>query len=127
MPTTTIETTVADPAFQRRVAKELSFWWRRQGVPINHAITRFVRVPGEAVFSGPFPLAEVPPFALVNCVLSRDREPSFRRSYAVTVRAALGPDVPADRVFVSFHPTDPADHFVPGAPGWEPTIPEDDR
>ncbi|MFD0822981.1 hypothetical protein ACFQ0D_32715 [Micromonospora zhanjiangensis] len=124
MPTTTIETTVADPRFRRRIAKELSFWWRRQGTDINHVITRFVPLPGETVYSGPFPLDGPPgaptrPDALVAGVLAAGRGPQFRRAYAFAVRAALGPEVPPDRVFVSFQPTDPADHFTPGSPAWD--------
>ena len=41
MPTTAIETCVQDPRFEREVAKELSFWWRGEGIDINHVITRF--------------------------------------------------------------------------------------
>jgi hypothetical protein len=119
MPTTTIETPVADPRFQRRVAKELSFWWRRQGVDVNHAMTRFVPLPGERVYSGPFPLSGPEAFAFVSCLVARDRDGRFKRQYAEHVRAVLAPEVPADRVFVSFYPTDPNDHFIPGSSAWE--------
>ncbi|MGC9665120.1 hypothetical protein ACNTMW_01030 [Planosporangium sp. 12N6] len=129
MPTTTIETPVADPRFARRVAKELAFWWRRHGVDVNHAVTRFVDLPGDRVFSGPFPLAgrpgePAPAFAFVTCVLSRDRDAGFRRGYARHLRDVLAPEIPADRVFVSFQPTDPADHLTPGSPAWD-TEPEE--
>jgi hypothetical protein len=130
MPTTTIETPVADPLFERRVAKELTFWWRRRGAAVNHVMTRFVEVTGERVYSGPFPLAgphagAAPAFAFVTCVVARDRDADFRREYARHVRAVLGPEIPADRVFVSFHPTDPADHFTPDRPDWSDDTQED--
>ncbi|HSV64845.1 MAG TPA: hypothetical protein VLJ59_02915 [Mycobacteriales bacterium] len=115
MPTTTIELPMADPRLERRVAKELSLWWRRRGVDVNHVITRFATLPADRVYSGPFPLAGS--FALVSCLVSRDRDHSFKRDYAHAVRAVLGPRIPPDRVFVSFHPTDPADHFTPNT--WE--------
>ncbi|MEV4613023.1 hypothetical protein AB0K43_10505 [Kitasatospora sp. NPDC049258] len=126
MPTTKVETPLADPLFEREVAKRLSFWWRRQGVDINHVITRFADLPGDRVFSGPFPLAgaggdPAELFAVVTCVVSHDRDPAFRREYARTVRAALGARIPADRVFLSFEPTDPADHFAPGDTWAEPS------
>jgi hypothetical protein len=123
MPTTTIETPVDSPRFRRRIAKELSFWWRLQGTDINHVITRFVLVTDESVYSGPFPLTGPAgahrPFALVTCVVAASRGDDFRRSYAHAVRAALGPDITPDRVFVSFQPTDPAHHFAPGSSRWE--------
>jgi hypothetical protein len=123
MPTTTIETPVADPRFERRVAKELSFWWRRRGAAVNHVMTRFVEVTGARVYSGPFPMSgptpgDAPAFAFVSCVVAHDRDTRFKQEYARHVRAVLGPEVPADRVFVSFHPTDPADHFTPGGSAW---------
>jgi hypothetical protein len=121
MPTTTIETPVADPQFERRVAKDLSFWWRRKGASINHVMTRFVALRGDRFYSGPFPLGS-PAFAVVNCVVAHDRNAGFRREYARHLRAVLGPEIPPDRVFVSFHGTDPADHFMPGSVAWEPDI-----
>ena len=132
MPTTTIETTVTDPRFERRVAKELSFWWRRRGAAVNHVMTRFVTVTGERVYSGPFPMCGTtlaPAFAFVSCVVAHDRDPRFKQEYARHVRAVLGPEVPADRVFVSFYPTDPADHFTPGSTAWgnDPTNDEEDN
>jgi hypothetical protein len=122
MPTTTIETSLSDPAFERRVAKELSFWWRRQGTDIRHVITRFVGLDGDRVYSGPFPLNGCPgdnalPFAFVSCVVSRSRDGWFKRAYACQVRSSLAPQIPEDRVLVSFYPVDPADHFIPGEPG----------
>ena len=54
----------------------------------------------------------------MTCVLSHERDGDFKRAYARHLRDVLGPDVPADRVFVSFCPTDPADHFTPGSPAW---------
>jgi hypothetical protein len=109
MPTTTVETPVRDARFARRVAKELAFWWRRRGTDINHVITRFV--PAGEVYSGPFPLTDRP-FALVSCVVSHERDADFKRDYAAHMRTVLGPEIPADRVFVSFYPTDPANHFT---------------
>ena len=122
MPTTTIETPVSETRFQRRVAKELSFWWRQHGVHPSHVLTRFVAGSGDRVYSGPFPLSERPgepatPFALVGCVLSQERDAAFRREYARRIRDVLAPDIPPDRVFVSVQPTNPADHFTP-ADGW---------
>ncbi len=115
MPTTTIESTVTGVGVRRRVAKDLSMWWRRQGADINHVLTRFLPVADESVYSGPFPLAGSPvsPFALVSCVLSVERDAEFRRAYVTAVRTALAPEIPPDRVFVSFQPTDPALHFGP--------------
>jgi hypothetical protein len=137
MPTTTIETIAVDQRFARQVAKELSFWWRSQGADINHVITRFVELPGDRVFSGPFPLrgragaagdedlagaadpaAGMFPFAFVDCVVSRDRDARFRRRYAQAVRDALNPWVPESRIFVSFRSVDPSDYFTPGAESW---------
>jgi hypothetical protein len=125
MPTTTIETPLTDARFERRVAKELSFWWRRQGTDIRHVLTRFITLSGDRVYSGPLPMAigggdptPPPAFALVSCLVSHRRDESFKRDYARHVRAVLGPEVPADRVFVSFRATDPADHFTPGSSAW---------
>lgn len=118
MPTTTIETPLADTAFERRVAKQLSFWWRRHGADINHVITRFVPLAGERVYSGPFPMAGHPgvpdrPFAMVRCEVSHERDASFKAAYAETIRSLLAPEIPAERVFVAIQPTDPANHFTP--------------
>ncbi|MEU9131934.1 hypothetical protein AB0D08_28170 [Kitasatospora sp. NPDC048540] len=128
MPTTKVETPLSDPLFEREVAKRLSFWWRQQGVDLNHVLTRFADLPGHRVFSGPFPLGGAPGedlatnlFALVTCVVSHERDAAFRRSYALAVRAALSTRIPVDRIFVSFEPTDPADHFTPGTAWAEPT------
>lgn len=123
MPTTTIETPLSNDAFERRVAKQLSLWWRRQGLDIRHAITKFVVLRANRVYSGPFPMSGPPDepaaaFAFVSCVVSRHRGHEFRRQYAHVVRVTLGPEIPADRVFVSFYPTEPADHFTPGASTW---------
>ena len=91
MPTTTIETPVSETRFQRRVAKELSFWWRQQGVHPSHVLTRFVATTGDRVYSGPFPLSGRPgepaaPFALVGL-----RGPvGVRLLVAVWVLAAAG-------------------------------------
>ncbi|MER5865158.1 hypothetical protein [Kitasatospora sp. NPDC002040] len=130
MPTTKIETPLADPLFEREVAKQLSFWWRRQGVGFDHVLTRFAELSGDRVFSGPFPLGGSGAqtgepgsqlFALVTCVVSRERDHAFRRSYALAVRALLATRIPADRIFVSFDPVDPADHFTPGTAWAEPS------
>jgi hypothetical protein len=123
MPTTTIATPLTDPRFHRRVAKQLSFWWRGHGADLNHVITRFVPTPDGSVYSGPFPLAGLPdrpaaPFALVSCVLAQQRSAGFKREYARRVREVVGPEVPPDRVFVSFYPSDPADHFTPDSSAW---------
>lgn len=120
MPTTTIETPLTDARFERRVAKALSFWWRRQGTDIRHVLTRFVMLTGDHLYCGPLPMSTVAdtPFAVVSCVVSQHRGEAFKREYARQVRAALAPEVPADRVFVSFRPTDPDDHFTPGSTAW---------
>jgi hypothetical protein len=120
MPTTTIETPLTDARFERRVAKELSFWWRRQGTDIRHVLTRFVTLAGDRLYSGPLPMSTVGdrPFAVVSCVVSHHRDEGFKRAYARQVREVLAPEVPADRVFVSFRPTDPDDHFAPGSTAW---------
>jgi hypothetical protein len=134
VPTTTIETAEVDPRFARQVAKELSVWWRREGADINHVITRFTELPADRVFSGPFPLskrdpgpaggpADAPPFAFVDCVISHDRDTAFRRRYARAVLRALAPRIPESRVFISFRPVDPSDHFAPGTESWaEPSL-----
>ncbi|GAA2591939.1 hypothetical protein GCM10010435_83300 [Winogradskya consettensis] len=119
MPTTTIESTPLDTPVQRRIAKRLTFWWRRHGVDVNHVLTVFR--PAPALYSGPFPLPG--PFALVTCVVAADRTAQFRREYAHAVRDALTPDLPAQAVFLSFHPTDPTDHFGPHVPNWIPETP----
>jgi hypothetical protein len=116
VPTTTIESTLRDAAAQRRVAKQLSFWWRRRGVHINHVLTLFRPAGIVGLYSGPFPLTG--PYALVTCVLAATREPGFRQDYAFAVRDALAPDIAADQVFVAFQPTDPDDHFGPHTPDW---------
>lgn len=115
MPTTTIELPATDARFERRVAKDLALWWRRRGVDVNHVITRFVTLPADRVYSGPFPLGDA--FALVNCLVARDRDHTFKRDYADAVRTALLPAIPPSRVFISFHPTNPNDHFTPKT--WE--------
>jgi hypothetical protein len=111
MPTMIVESTLADPTAQRRVAKQLSFWWRAHGVDVNHVITRFVAVVDGTVYSGPFPLPA--PFALVTCVVSEQRDADFRDRYAQAVRSALAPDIPPERVLLSFQPVDPALHYPP--------------
>ncbi|WP_405015709.1 hypothetical protein OHV05_00355 [Kitasatospora sp. NBC_00070] len=123
MPTTKIETPLTDPAFEREVAKQLSFWWRQEGVGPNHVLTRFAELPGHRVYSGPFPLGGpgADPFAIVSCLVSRDRDRAFRRRYALAVRAVLATRIPVERIFVSFDPVDPADHFTPGTAWAEPS------
>jgi hypothetical protein len=120
MPTTTIETPLRDVRFERRVAKQLCFWWRRHGTDPSHVMTRFLPATGDLVYSGPFPLSagnggQHVPFALVGCVMSQERDAGFRREYARFLRGALAPEIPPDRVFVSIQPTDPADHFTPAS------------
>ncbi|NRQ37775.1 hypothetical protein HII36_38995 [Nonomuraea sp. NN258] len=115
MPTTIIATPLRDPAFQRRVAKQLTFWWRRHGVTPAHVVTRFADESGDQVFIGPYPLTarDERPFAFAQCVLAQDRDQDFRAACAAEIRRVLGPEIPPDRVFVAIHPTDPADHFTP--------------
>ena len=118
MPTTTVETPLLDPRFQRRVAKELTFWWRRHGVPPSHVVTRFRPGSAELSFLGPHPMSRTgrddpDPFAFVLCVLAEERDPAFRSAYARHVRRVLGPDIPPGRVYVAIQPTDPANHFTP--------------
>lgn len=115
MPTTIIATPLRDTAFQRRIAKQLTFWWRRHGVTPAHVVTRFAPESGDQVYLGPYPLSarDDRPFAFAQCVLAQDREPAFRAACAREIRRALGPEIPPDRVFVVIHPTDPADHFTP--------------
>lgn len=112
MPTTTVRCTALDVAQKRRIAKELAFWWRGVGVDITHAITQFDEVAPDSVFSGPMPLSDAP-FAFVTCVVAADRDTELKAAYAEQVRRSLAAVVPAHRVFVSFQPTDPRDHFVP--------------
>ena len=111
MPTTTVLSPAIEVGQKRRIAKELAFWWRRAGVDINHAITRFTEVAADSVYSGPMPMAGAP-FAFVHCVVAADRDTAFKASYAAQVRRSLAEIAPAERVFVSFQPTDPQDHFV---------------
>jgi hypothetical protein len=115
MPTTIIATPLADRDFQRRIAKQLTFWWRRHGVPPAHVVTRFAAESGDQVFLGPYPISahDDRPFAFVRCVLARDRDPAFRAACAHEIRRVLGPEIPPERVFVAIDPTDPADHFTP--------------
>lgn len=125
MPTTTVETPLDQVSFRRRVAKELTFWWRRRGVDPSHVVTRFVPGAADQVYLGPFPNAggqADTPFAFVVCVLAADRDPAFRAAYARQVRRVLGPDIPPERVFVAVHPTDPADHFTPASPWGEENL-----
>lgn len=109
MPTTVVHCPDLDEPHRCRIAKELTFFWRRAAVPPAHVITRF-ESPG-AVFSGPFPLER--PYAFVSCVVARDRDDAFKAGYAEQLRRSLAALVPAERVFVSFFPTDPRDHYVP--------------
>ena len=119
MPTTTIQTPLADSRFEHRVVRELCRWWRDRDVDIRHVLTRFETLGGERVYGGPLPLGSGRrAFALVTCVVSQERDGDFKRDLARHLRDVLGPDVPADRVFVSFCPTDPADHFTPGSDAW---------
>lgn len=125
MPTTRIEMPVRDQEFERRVAKELSFWWRRHGADIRHVITRFQTLDCDRVYSGPYPMSGQPeasraPFAFVSCVLSQSRDVTFKTEYARQVRSSLAARIPANRVLVSFYPVNPADHFAPGEPSGEP-------
>jgi hypothetical protein len=118
MPTTIIATPVRDQALQRRIAKQLFFWWRRHGVAPADVITRFTATPADQVFLGPYPISarDDRPFAFVDCVLGHDREPAFRAACAAEIRRVLAPDIPPDRTFVAIHPADPADHFAPAHP-----------
>src|SRR4051812_1120581 len=113
MPTTIIATLVQDPGFHRRVAKQLTFWWRRHGVTPAEVITRFERA--EHVFLGPFPIStrDDRPFAFVDCTVGQDRDPAFRAACAAEIRRVLEPEIPADRTFIAIHRADPADHFAP--------------
>ena len=111
MPTTTVLCPAIALPQKRRIAKELAFWWRQSGVDINHAITRFTEVAADSVYSGPMPMAGAP-FAFVQCVVAADRDTAFKARYAAQVRRSLAEIAPADRVFVSFQPTDPNDHFI---------------
>lgn len=118
MPTTTVVSPAIALPQRRRIAKELAFWWRRAGVDINHAITRFTEVDADTVYSGPLPM-DGAPFAFVHCVVAADRDTEFKARYVAQVRRSLAEIAPAARVFVSFQPTDPNDHFV--AVGDDPT------
>lgn len=118
MPTTTVETPLFDPTFQRRVAKELTFWWRRHGVAPSHVVTRFRTDSGELSFLGPYSMShpdgdDADPFAFVSCVLAEERDAEFRSAYARHVRRVLGPDIVPERVYVAIQLTDPANHFSP--------------
>jgi hypothetical protein len=111
MPTTTVLCPAIALPQKRRIAKELAFWWRRAGVDVNHAITRFTETAADSVYSGPLPMTGAP-FAFVHCVVAADRDTEFKARYAAQVRQSLAEIAPAERVFVSFQPTDPTDHFV---------------
>jgi hypothetical protein len=125
MPTTLIETPLTDGLFEREVAKNLSFWWQRQGVHPSHVITRFTTLSADRVYSGPFPFshsAAVPAaaFAFVTCTLSEERDADFRLRYATEVRRLLRERVPPDRIVIAIQPTDPRNHFTPGSDTWHP-------
>ncbi|HTI23693.1 MAG TPA: hypothetical protein VL652_22035 [Kutzneria sp.] len=113
MPTTIIATPVRDTAFQRRVAKQLTFWWRRHGIAPAEVITRFERA--DHVFLGPFPIStrDDRPYAFVDCVVGQDRDAEFRAACAAEIRRVLEPEIPPDRTFIAIHRADPADHFAP--------------
>ncbi|MFF1611587.1 hypothetical protein ACFVYA_27700 [Amycolatopsis sp. NPDC058278] len=111
MPTTIVRCPELDEPHRRRIAKELTFFWRRAGVTPAHVITRFE--PPGSVYSGPFPLEL--PYAFVSCVVAQDRDDEFKAGYAEQLRRSFAALVPAERVFVSFFPTDPRDHYVPEA------------
>lgn len=116
MPTITVETNVRDAAFYRAAAKHWSLWLRGQGVDLNHVITKFTAVADDAVFSGPFPLAGLPPeragFAFVRCTVARDRTAEFRERLAERIVDAVRGEIRPDRVFISFDLTDPDLHLV---------------
>ncbi|WP_052434502.1 hypothetical protein [Streptacidiphilus melanogenes] len=120
MPTITVETNLEDPLLPRRAAKAWSLWMRRNGVDINHVITKFLPLPDDRVFSGPFPLGATPsgppqPFAFVQCSISETRSPGFRAELAEQIVRALGPDVPDERIFIRFDLVDPALHVTGAA------------
>lgn len=118
MPTTTVETPLTDARFHRRVAKDLTFWWRRHGVDPAHVVTRFVPGAADRIYLGPYAMTHTPdghpePFAFVVCVMAQDRASDLRAACARQIRRSLAPEIPPERVFVAIEPTDPADHFTP--------------
>ncbi|MGC4805378.1 hypothetical protein [Micromonospora sp. DT233] len=111
-----MESTVADVRTQRAFARAVSTSLRREGIDINHVITKFLLADGQRVFSGPFPLGGVDGtssgFAFVTCVVGQHRDSQFRSRLAATIVAALDPAVPPDRIFIRFDLTDPALHLI---------------
>lgn len=118
MPRIEIETNVVDSSFEKRLAKAASLWLHKQGVPINHSITKFRTLEPSRVFSGPFPFDGFPGstkttrnFAFVDCVVSRDRSLEFKRELTAVLVDAARPDVSPEYVFVSFRAVTIEDHI----------------
>ncbi len=119
MPTLTIETNVTTTDFRKRVTKKISLWFDQQDIPLNHVITKFYDIVPDHIFSGPFPFDQFPKtlpeevsFAFITCQIAHNRSPQFRRELARKLLDVIQPEIPQDRIFISFQLVDPALHFM---------------
>lgn len=114
MPTITVESTVNDPVVHRHFARRVSEWLSREGVDLNHVITKFVVADPQRVFSGPFPLVgrdqEPVAFAFARCTIGSHRSPEFRSALAGEIVDALATAVTPERIFIQFELVDPGLH-----------------
>jgi acyl carrier protein len=115
MPTITVESTINDPVVHRHFARSVSEWLSREGVDLNHVITKFVVADPHRVFSGPFLLAggdqEPAAFAFARCTIGSHRAPEFRSALAGEIVDALAPAVAPERIFIQFELADPGLHI----------------
>jgi acyl carrier protein len=115
MPTITVESTVNDPLVHRHFARSVSEWLSREGVDLNHVITKFVVADPQRVFSGPFLLAgsdqEPAGFAFARCTIGSQRTSEFRSALAGEIVDALAPAVAPERIFIQFELADPGLHI----------------
>lgn len=126
MPTLVVETNVNQPIFQRRFAKDISMWLHKQGVQINHVITKFQNFEASQVFSGPYSFDRFPclaggqvgnkfptpvNFAFITCYISQDRPAEFRTEMATVIAQVMQPEVKPEYIFINFQLVDPNNYI----------------
>ena len=120
MPTLVVDTNVDTQSFQRRFAKSISLWLHKQGVPINHVITKYQRLEASKVFSGPYAFDQFPclagsklNFAFVTCYVSQYRFAEFCEKMAAVIVETMKSEISPKYIFINFKPVDP-NHYLNG-------------
>jgi hypothetical protein len=114
MPTITIDTCELPRSRRRTISVRLVRWLSERGVEPSHVVIRFQILPDQSVYSGGVPVealshaAGQPPYALVSCCVSPERDETFCAGLAEEIAEVLGLTGDTAFLYIEFRPIPPA-------------------